>query len=468
MIRRIIQKEMLENLLSLRFVLSLLLIILLFSVSGFLFLSQYRQELSDYRNETNKNASAVRQCARSLSDLAFHKQSIWREPETLRFCADGFEQSLPNLFKINVFEIEHPEVKSRTSFLLPHFVNIDWVFIISIILSFAALLLTYDSFCGEKEAGTLRLVLAGSIPRYKVLLGKYFGAMFTLGIPLIIGLILNLIILTSSSVLIIRGSEWTRILAVVLPSILYLSIFVLLGMFISSRTAHSANSMVILLLIWAGFVILTPGLGRIFSAASGEIASGPELARKIREAENRIWNNRQKYATDASILDNHGHYINPKATARFFSAITESRNRFFDSYMNQIMAQAKAGRRFTQISPTAIYQSASETIAGTGVYQFWNLYQQLKRYQKTLKEFVLSADELDPESYHALFDRQGDGRPYISQKPVDFSAVLYFQEQELSLGESLKLAIWDIGLLALFNLGFFAVSFVSFLRYDVR
>jgi ABC-type transport system involved in multi-copper enzyme maturation permease subunit len=468
MIRRIIQKEMLENLLSLRFVLSLLLIISLFTASGVLFVSQYRQELNDYRNETNKNASAFRQCAGSLSDLAFHQQSIWKKPETLRFCADGFEQSLPNLFKINIFEIEHPEVKSRTSFLLPHFINIDWVFIISVILSFAALLLTYDSFCGEKEAGTLRLILASSIPRYKVLLGKYFGAMFTLGIPLIIGLILNLIILTSSSVIVIGSSEWPRILAVVLPSILYLSIFVLLGMLVSSRTAHSANSMVILLLIWAGLVILTPGLGKIFAGASGEITSGPELTRKIREAENQIWNNRRKYATDASILDDRGRYVNPKATARFFNAITESRNRYFEGYMNQIMAQANAGRRFIQISPAAIYQSASETIVGTGVSQFWNLYRQLKRYQKTLKEFVLSADELDPDSYHALFDRQGDGRPYISQKPVDFSAVPCFQEQQLSLGESLKLAIWDIGLLALFNLAFFAVSFVSFLRYDVR
>jgi ABC-type transport system involved in multi-copper enzyme maturation permease subunit len=331
-----------------------------------------------------------------------------------------------------------------------------------------ALLLTYDSFCGEKEAGTLRLILAGSIPRYKVLLGKYLGAMFTLGIPLLIGLILNLIILTSSSVIVIGSSEWPRILAVVLPSILYLSIFVLLGMFISSRMAHSANSMVILLLIWAGFVILTPGLGRIFSGAAGKIPSGPELVRKIREAEEQIWDNLEKYAMDASIMDDHGRYVNPKATARFFNAITESRNRFFESYMNQIMAQANAGRRFIRISPTAIYQSASETIVGTGVSRFWDIYQQLRRYQKTLKEFVLGLDQQDHDSYHALFDRQGHGRPYISQKPVDFDTVPKFHEQDLAIGESLKLAIWDIGLLALFNLVVFAASFVSFLRYDVR
>ncbi len=468
MIRHIIRKEILENLLSLRFMLSLLLIILLFAVSGFVFVSQYRQQLNDYRNEANKNASALRECARNLSELAFYQQSIWKEPEILAFCADGFEQSLPNLFRINIFKIEHPEVKNRTNLLLGKFINIDWVFIISIILSFVALLLTYDSLCGEKQAGTLRLILADSIPRHKVLLGKYFGAMFTLGIPLLIGLLLHLIILTSSSVIAIEGDEWLRILAFVLVSILYISIFVLLGTFISSRMAHPANSMVILLLLWAGFVIFIPSLGRIFSTTSGKISSMLELNHRIREAESQIWANREKYATDASIKNDNGHYINPEATARFFSAITESQNRIFEDYMNQIIVQANAGRLFIRISPTAIFQSASETIVGTGISRFWNVYQQLRRHQQTFKEFILDVDQVDHDSHHALFDRQGDGRTYISQKPVEFSTIPYFQEQKPTLRESLKITIWDIGLLMLFNLSFFAVAFVSFLKYDVR
>ncbi len=56
----------------------------------------------------------------------------------------------------------------------------------------------------------------------------------------------------------------------------------------------------------------------------------------------------------------------------------------------------------------------------------------------------------------------------ISKKPVNFNIVPKFQERDLALGQSLKLAIWDIGLLVLFNLVFFAASYVSFLRYDVR
>ena len=40
----------------------------------------------------------------------------------------------------------------------------------------------------------------------------------------------------------------------------------------------------------------------------------------------------------------------------------------------------------------------------------------------------------------------------MSHKPVDFDTVPKFQERDLAFGQPLKLAILDIGLLALFNL----------------
>jgi hypothetical protein len=117
-----------------------------------------------------------------------------------------------------------------------------------------------------------------------------------------------------------------------------------------------------------------------------------------------------------------------------------------------------------------LYQCASETIAGTGINRFKSQYQQAKRYQQELKEYVRGKDAEDPDSLHLLCDDRAaiDILGVISKKPVDFDTVPKFQEPDLALGQSLKLAIWDIGLLVLFNLVFFAAAFVSFLRYDVR
>jgi len=474
MIRQIVRKEILESLLSLRFMLSLLLIVSLFAASGFVFVSEYSQQLQDYWKKTNKNLSALSEQTNKLYEIAFYQQEIHKKPNPLTVCAEGFEKSLPNYFKFNVFITDLPALKGRSNFTVSHFSDIDWVFVISLVLSFVAMVFTYDRICGEKQAGTLRLMLAGSIPRYKVLLGKYLGTIITLGIPLVVGLLVNLIIVVSSKDIVVDGSMWLKVLAIILLSFLYLSIFILLGMFISSRTGRSVNCMVILLLVWVGLVILIPGFGRIISDASYNVPTRAELERMKEEADDQISQNAEagKYGPNAMNMtrDPKASWVNPPARARYDNAESDTRNQVTEEHHNKMLAQAFAGRNFTFISPAVIYQRASETIAGTGINHCVNLYRQIRQYQVNLKEYIRSKDSEDPESLHLLSPNTNAVRMWktISHNPVDFDTVPKFQERDLALGESLQLAIWDIGLLVLFNLVFFAAAFVSFLRYDVR
>ena len=474
MICHIIRKEILENLLSLRFIISLLLIILLFAVSSFVFVGKYKQQSQDYWNRTNKNLSGLSEETEELYEVYFYKQSVWAKPKPLSFCAEGFEKYFPNHFKFNVFEMNYPEVKNRTNLMLSHFCDLDWSFVISLFLSFAALVFTYDSICGEKQAGTLRLMLAGSTTRHKILLGKYLGAMFTLGVPLLIGLLINLIIVVVSNIFTLGFAEWLKIITIGLLSVAYLSIFVLLGLFVSSRTSHTANCMVILLFVWVGLVILMPGFGRIFSNAFQKVSTKAERARAKDEALKQIWDNgyAEKYGKNAIEFDRDRNSpdVNPPARARMANAMWEAEDQILEEYLNQMMTQAVIGRRFMRFLPTTIYLNASEAVAGTGLNRFLELHKQIRRYQEDLKEFIRSKDAEDPDSLHLLSPEWRTIKYWktISHKPVDFDTVPKFQERDLGLGESLQSAIWDIGLLVLFNLVFFTATFVSFLRYDVR
>ncbi|MHC4455736.1 MAG: ABC transporter permease subunit [Planctomycetota bacterium] len=472
MIRQIIYKEILGNLLSLRFILSLLLIISLFGIAGFVFVGKYKQQSQDYWKKTNKNLAALSEESGQLYELAFYEQNIYSKPKPLIFCAEGYEKSLPNCFRFNVFTADLPEVKGRSNFTLPHFSNIDWVFIISLVLSFVALVFTYDIICGEKAAGTLRQMLAGSIARHKILLGKYFSTMFTLGISLLLGLSVSLIIVISSKDVAINAGEWLQILIIIFLSFLYLSIFVLLGIFISSRVAYSANSVVILLLVWVGSVILIPSLGRIISDVTCKRPTQVELEERLEEADEQIWSNTERFGKNAGSFSSElsSPINNPPARARLQNASTNAKNQVLGEHHNKMLNQAFAGRNFTCVSPAVIYQRASEVIAGTGISHCVNLYQQIRRYQADLKEYVRSKDAEDPDSLHLLNPGYETAQYWkaISHKPVDFDTVPKFQEQDISLLESLQLAIWDIGLLVLFNLVFFAAAFVSFLKYDVR
>jgi ABC-type transport system involved in multi-copper enzyme maturation permease subunit len=255
-------------------------------------------------------------------------------------------------------------------------------------------------------------------------------------------------------------------------SFLYLSIFILLGMFVSSRTAYPANSMVILLLFWVVFVILIPSFGRIISEVSGKAPNPAELDRKLAEISTEIWSNTERFGERAGNASGNLSWPgnNPPARARLRNASANAHNKAREDYNNKMLAQAFTGRNLTCISPTVIYQRASETVAGTGINRIVSLQGQIKEYQANLKQYILSKDAEDPRSLHLLFPEEylvGAWRA-ISHSPVDFATVPKFRERDLGLGESLGLAVWDIGLLALFNLVFFAATFVSFLRYDVR
>jgi len=474
MIRQIIGKEILEHILSLRFMLSLLLTVSLFAANGIIFVRRYEKQLAQYSQKANKDLEGFREQSGRLFQLAFYRHEIYTKPGALTCCAEGYERSLPNCVRFTGFTSELPEVRDQGNFTLPHFSDIDWTFIVAMILSFVVLVFTYDSICGEKETGTLALMLAGAVPRSVVLLAKYVAAMVTLGIPLCIGLLINLIVVVSSRSVAFESTEWWKILTLVLLSLLYLSIFVLLGMFVSSRTAHPANSMVILLLVWVGLVVLTPSIGRLISDVSARGTTQVELRRKLEEASQQVDQRAEAGAfgerpgnmsTDLSDPQN-----NPSARANWTIAKTNARSQVLEEHHRRLLAQVAAGWNVTCFSPAVIYQRAAETIAGTGVSHCVNLRRQVRQYQDELMQYVREEDSRDPNSLHLLFDEYGcaDSWQAISHQPADFEAVPKFQERSLALGASVRLAVWDVGLLVLFNLAFFAAAFVSFSRYDVR
>jgi len=473
-IRDILGKEILRNLLSLRFALAMLLSLALFTANSLVFVHQYRQEAQEYWRHTNENLAEFSARAEQLNKLAFYQQKLWKRPRALALCASGSEKYLPPFFVADVFRVDLRALENQGNFLLPIYSDVDWVFIISTLFSFVAIAFTYDAFSGEKQAGTLRLTLSHSVPRNAVFLGKYLGALVSLGMPLFAGLIVSLIIVVTSGVLPVATSQWGGILTIAVLSVAYLSLFVLVGLFVSSRTAHPATGIVILLSVWVTFVLLIPSLGRILSDTYHKSPSLTDFYRRVVETKNQIHADMQagKYGENAFEAwpdrDHPGN--NPPAAARFWSAFVESVDRIHDDQHHRMLAQARAGRRIARVSPVAIYQQASETIAGTGVERYARLYRQIRDYQDALKAFILEQDAENPNSLHLLFpfNYAVEHWEAISKRPVDFDAVPKFQERDLALGASLRLAILDIGLLILFNLVFFAAAFVSFLRYDVR
>jgi len=472
MIVQIIIKELRQSLLSLRFVISTILVVVLFSISGFLFQERYAQQKEDFQRHRRLNQTALRASTDHLYDLVMLEQTIHKPPQAITFCVNGYEDTLPDQFRFDPFVLRLPKVKARHNAFLPHFNDIDWIFILSTIVSFMALLLSYDAVCGEKQAGTLGLMLSGTIPRFTILLGKYLGILLGLGVAIFLGLLFQLLIVTLTPEIQLSPSQWYQISTVVVLSLIYVSLFIWLGLFVSCRVHQENHSMVILLLIWVGLIFLVPSFGRLLSDVCCPAPTQSQRQRELASALETVDKAMQagKFGPGAGSWNSYND--NPPAGARYYQARVSATNHAHEKHFNQMVEQVLTGRRLTAFSPRILYQRAAESIVGVGVYHVTALYQQVKDYQAQWREFITARDAQDPDSLHLLFQFPAlwlaENWNVISKQPVDYQNIPQFRERPLALGQSLKSAVWDIGTLVLFNMVLSAAAFVSFLRYDVR
>ncbi len=187
----------------------------------------------------------------------------------MSFCADGGNAFLPahveghrRFWGIknvrSLWRLTYPDANPNLTNIYPDVVKVDWTFIIGTVLSLIALLFTYDSITGERERGTLRLMLVNSIPRHTILIGKFIGAFISVNIPFVIAVLTNLLVISTSSQVQFRATEWGRLGILCFIAVLYTCIFILVGILISARVPESALSLMILLLIWISVVVFLP------------------------------------------------------------------------------------------------------------------------------------------------------------------------------------------------------------------
>ncbi|PKG74392.1 copper ABC transporter permease [Shewanella sp. GutCb] len=124
------------------------------------------------------------------------------------------------------------------------------------IIPLAAILLSYDSFVGEQEAGTLLLLLSYPISRSQILIGKLLGHS-------VVMLITTSCAFGSTAVLLlVFGSQYSVVEVVsvfgqfIISSNLLALIFILLGYIVSLRATEKAKAVAGLLFVWFILVLI--------------------------------------------------------------------------------------------------------------------------------------------------------------------------------------------------------------------
>ena len=461
MIWHIAKRELYDNLNSLRFALATVLLLALMLTNAVVHLREHPERIQEYRTSATDYWNALTPRT-DLYELAQEGPGfLYKKPSPLRFCAEGGEAFLSErvdaddvywgLHDLKGFwSLAYPSSTPNLTNVRPDVTKIDWGFIVGYVLSLIALLFTFDSISGERERGTLRLMLANPMPRHTVLVGKFLGALMSIFVPFTFAVLINLFIISTSSEVQLGAEAWRRLCIIFLVAVLYTGLFIALGLLVSARVQGSAVSLVILLLTWVTFVVFIPST--LASIASG-FSPAPMTSDEFWERNNQLYD---KLSGEYYIRGD-----KPLSKSEFVTKDAEGRERLSQEHLTQQIAQVELARAATRISPASLVQHLLESFAGTGFYRHLQFLENAQRYARQYREFVIDTARADPDSPHIIGVREG-----MSRKPVSPESIPRF-EDSLSLSRDFDAAAIDLLLLALIVLVLMSGAYLAFVRVQV-
>ena len=463
----IAKRELYDNLNSLRFALATVLLLVLMLTNAVVHLREHPARTQVYHNTTTEALKKLEGRSNDLYRLATEGPGLlYKAHSPLRFCAEGEEAFLSthargenyfsNIANVRpLWRLTYPQKTPNLRNIRPDFTTLDWAFIVGYVLSFVSILFTFDSISGERERGTLRLTLANPIPRHTVLVGKFLGAFISINIPFAVAVLMNLLLISTSNAVQLNAEAWGRLGILYGIVVLHTCLFTALGLLISAVARESGVSLVVLLLIWVSFVVFIPNT----LASIGSRTSVPMTYREFWSEGIRLGEEVRKTYQDKS----GDSQTTPPVyvSGEYLTTEAEQYERFTARYLNQQIAQGKRARAITRISPTAIVQHLFESFAGTGFERHLQFIENVQRYAREYREFVVDTDRADPESLHVIGIQEG-----MSQKPVSPEAIPKFKDT-LSLSKDFNAAAMDLLLLVLFLGVLMSGAYLVFVQLEI-
>jgi hypothetical protein len=467
-----------------------------FAVAAMLILLSIGVGIQEYRAFERAQAAGAQllaeEQAQATSWMAFPNR-VFRSPDPLQIFAGGVHNDVGRLSMVSTMG----EAKLRQSIysddpILAVFRFLDLTFIIQVVLSLFAILLTYDSISGEREQGTLQLTFANAVPRARYLIAKLIGTSIGLTVPLLVPLLLGLLLLILAGIP-FDGGHWVRFGTLLGAGWLYFMFFIVFGLAVSALTRRSPTSFLVLLVAWIVLVLVVPRAGVLAATEMVRVPSVAEVESRKEGFESREWEAyrrelsrkwSERQARIEAVDEDEREAFEDEKTWDWMeqdekdrqalqARIAENSRRINEELRALKGRQRRLGLWFSRISPASAFQLVALEVAGTGLQLGDRYTESIEEYRKRFSTFVeerggnrmvLRAghgdDDDGDDAEGGLFGGQGE--------PLDLREMPRHEPPAIHAREAVAPVIADLGLLALLIVAAFAVAFGSFLRYDVR
>jgi ABC-2 type transport system permease protein len=149
--------------------------------------------------------------------------------------------------------------------------------ILQLLLPLLIILLSYGTFAGERDRGTLRQLMSLGVSLNDVMAGKLVARAVSLGLLLAPASIIGAAVLVLGSGFRQMADSTPRFVLVAFSYMAYLAGFGALAVFVSARASTERSALVILLGIWTAGVVMLPRVAADFGERLYATPSGKEF-----------------------------------------------------------------------------------------------------------------------------------------------------------------------------------------------
>jgi len=449
--------------------------LIMFLLSAFSFVSIMKEQQESFFNRIKLANERMKPYSENTMRLISEASFSYYQPpmvEDIFLSRKGF----PTRFS-SEFTAFSPRVSNFTQQNKQN-MSLNWLFIIGVIQSFAALLFSYDAISREKADGTLRLKVVGGVSRISILISKYLSLLFLFCVTNFLGFLI------SSTILIlffgiIAKVLFTGVVGLFVISIFFLSFFIFSGLLIS-MSRNIRNNIVVALSFWLLFIFIIPNIAVIVGETLYPLPSNKELGEQSMKISMDSWNQwTSKY-------DNHESGINKVGGNGFLAegyraaAVYERsvlRGKLKKETLLDSAKQIKLVESISQISPYSVISTIMESLLDIGLNRFHNELEQFAEKHSQIINKIKDFDNSDERSLHLFYIwAYSDLGAVADQNIVPFTDKPYPNPNELIVTDYEKEKLSDriikvlpgIGILLLLNFIIFSLCYIKSYRLDIR
>lgn len=465
MFKTIFIKELQNHIYSLRFQVSFLIVLLVFIIGSAGFIMTFSTEQDQYTEYSNNRTETLKQLAsESATQLAIRRSAFKFSPRGSSVMSDCSEKVLPNKIHYSAYNVFNFEVEPGSSNpLIKISQSLNWSFIVTIVLSFMALLFAFDSVSGEKEQKTLALSFSNGVSRGTVLFGKFSGIVSVLLITGIVGIIISLLIIIVFGNVQVDGAFLIETMGFVLLSILFISCFTAFGMLASVASANSNVSLLVSLSIWLLFVVIIPSTALFWANKLFPIDHADVVEQRIREGYDELSRNAPPGSWSSN--GNDLFYERHELRANLQMSFLENDKKHKDANYYDMMNQFENTRYVTLLSPVALFDYSNEAFLGGGYLRFRKNWEDLHVFQEQFLQFFKDFDAKDKGSPHWYNPYEGYS---TTRESLSWESVPVYEENPPSFGRRLDFMKYYLMIMIVYTGVVFFLSFMLFVKYDVR